>query len=52
MLKSRIAEAYIESFLSYFYETEDYLSVYTDTSITFEDVILFMSHLRDSREIL
>ena len=44
------SEACIMSFLSYFHEPEDYLNVYTDTTVTFEDILIFMSALRDTRE--
>lgn len=47
----RLAEANIESFLSYFNEPEDYLNVTTDSTITFEQVVDFMRRLKDAREL-
>ena len=51
MMTVRIAEANIESFLSYFNELEDYLNVATDSTITFEQVVEFMRRLKDAREL-
>ena len=51
MMTVRIAEANIESFLSYFNEPEDYLNVATDSTITFEQVVEFMRRLKDAREL-
>ena len=49
--EQRYAEACLESFVSYFYEAEDYLNVYTDMSVTFEHVVYFMSKLRETEEL-
>lgn len=48
----RFSEACIMSFLSYFHQSEDYLNVYTDNKITFQDILMFMTALRDKEEIL
>ena len=45
-----LAEANIMSFLSYFNEAEDYLDVANDKSVTFQDIVIFMTRFRNQLE--
>ena len=51
LMKEKLAEANIISFLSYFNESMDYLNVAYDRTVTFEQVVDFMRRLRDAREL-
>jgi hypothetical protein len=50
-LTQREAEANIQSFLAYFMQDEDYLNVASDPSVTFYDIVSFMSRLSATREL-
>ena len=45
----RLAQANIESFLSYFRE-DDYLCAAHSTCFTFDNILIYMKMLRDQRE--